>query len=611
MKRWIKILIIFIMVLITIGIISVLGSYSNTEQFTEVNLNEFRDLILKKSFSEISISGATAEGIVNANIVGNNTPNMFANLPINNTDDWINLMIQKDIPVKIKSYGEKISILSSVMNIIGSILGTIVYFLFLMYMFSGNGITSKKHEFVRSNVTFLDVAGMKVIKQEVQEVIDFLKYPKKYEALNCKTPKGIMLSGSPGNGKTLIAKAIAGESGVNFIATSAASFIEIFVGTGPKAIKELFQAARKNTPCVVFIDEMDSLGSRSNYAHGGGSEQNKTINQFLAEMDGLTNNSGILVIGATNDPSSIDPAALRSGRFDRHLSVSNPDYQERLLVLDLYCKSIPLDHSVCLDLLAKNTAGFSRADLANMINEAKIYAVRQHKKYVTSEHFKNAFDRICFGLPGDKIVDEALKNTAYHEAGHAFMYYYYAYDSVDKSKKILGLIYKATIIPYSTPQGQSLGFVMPENNDRKSVSKIYTEANIQVCFAGRIAEEMYFGLNNVTTGCSSDLQQAREMAERYVVMGSSTKYKLKFITKNKEIMSEGQKEELNNVINELMNDMEDKARQIMSDNKKSIERLALRLLEEETLTGQQIVDILEETIFLPVKYQVQSSIRLK
>jgi cell division protease FtsH len=555
----------------------------------DITLNNFRDLIMNKSITSVKLYGRTAEGLSKDGMIKTILPERIS--------DWVNLMIQKDVSVSIKQLAEKTDIVMIILSMLNAVIQTAAYFFFMRLLFGGNLLTSRTHQFVKSTTTFKDVAGMESIKNEVREVVDFLKNREKYEELNCRTPKGILISGPPGNGKTLIAKAIAGEVGINFIAASASSFIEIFVGTGPKAIRELFDAARKNAPCVIFIDEMDSLGKRNEGFGGGASEQNKTINQFLAEMDGVVPNQGILIIGATNNKDAIDPAALRSGRFDRHLTISNPSYKERVLVLDLYCRQVPLDHSVSLHYLANSTFGFSRADLENLVNEAKILAVREKKKYVNREHFKEALNKMYFGLPGEKPeINDELKNTAYHEAGHAYFYYIY--------RHLLGKIYRATLTPY----GNSLGHVMLENSDKKMKGKDALEADIQVALAGRLAEEIFFGIGNATMGCSSDLQNARKTAENYILFGLHEKYGMTFISTHKELMSEKEKSMLKDAVDDLINEMEKKTRDIMKNNKHHIANIAERLLIDDNLSGDQIADIVEKNTLLPIVRKVSSVI---
>ena len=598
-KKTIKILIIILIVVITIAILSVVDSYTADQgHVRDVSLNTFRDSIINKSFSDVKIYGNRAEGYVFPHLINDATREgvQSTHLP-QHFDNWVNLLLNRGIPVTIKNM-DKIDPISFLLNALSGLFSFIIYIFFLRMLIAPS-FSRRSFQFVKTNITFADVAGMETTKNEVKEIIDFLKNKDKYAVLNCRTPKGLLISGPPGNGKTLLAKAISGESGVNFIATSASSFIEIYVGTGPKAVRELFDAARKNAPCVIFIDELDSLGRRDNAYGGGAGETTKTINQFLAEMDGIISNAGIVVVGATNHPDMIDPAALRSGRFDRRIVVSNPDYKERLLVLKLYFSNIPLDHSVNIDKIARNTAGFSRADLENFTNEAKIIAIRNGCSFINADHCKDAFDKLIFGLPGDKTDQKKeLEKTAFHEAGHAFMFYIH--------HKIVGKIYKATIIPH----GMALGFVMPENNDKKSKTKAWCEAEIQICFAGRIAEEMFLGKENITSGCSGDLDQARREAEHYVVFGMSETYGFSFMSQNQRLWSEKESSLIRDIVSKLMIDMENQTREIMLKNRDRIEKLALRLLEEETLTGEQIIDILENKIFLPERRHMISAVNL-
>jgi len=596
-KRTLKILTIILMVVIVFIILIVFDGLHKGIATQEMSLNTLKNMINNRSIINIEIYGNIAKVIHlgDSNLQGN--VHMVV-LP-SYYNDWIHACIKSGIKVIIKGNQSPVSTKELLFSVTQSLMSVIYYLVFIRFIFSGNMLGGKQNELIKTNVSFNDIAGMKKEKEEVIELIDFLRNNEKYKNLGCRIPKGLLLSGPPGNGKTLFAKAIAGESGVNFIAASAASFIQIYVGTGPKAIKELFETARKNAPCVIFIDEMDSLGRRDELRGGGGdSETSKTINQFLAEMDGVVANTGILVIGATNNPDSIDPAALRSGRFDRTVVVSHPDYYERSLVLQLYLNRTPKDYSVNIDLLAKNTAGLSRADLESLVNESKILAVRNNRNFINIQDLRNSLDRVLFGLPGTIIEkDKELRNTAYHESGHAFIQYFY--------RSVLKKIYKLTIIPH----GKALGFLMPENSDKKSITKAQIEADIQVCLAGRLAEEIFFGSENVTSGCSSDLSQARSKAEHYVLYGMSN-YGFSSTTNVSEIRSEQEKTKIQEEVKILIDKMENKTREIMLENKNVIEKIALRLLEEETLTGEQISDIIENRKLLPMLFSISKAVNL-
>ncbi|MFM7625819.1 MAG: ATP-dependent zinc metalloprotease FtsH, partial [Gammaproteobacteria bacterium] len=357
------------------------------------------------------------------------------------------------------------------------------------------------------NVTFADVAGVDEAKQEVGEIVDFLKDPSKFQKLGGKIPKGVLMVGSPGTGKTLLARAIAGEAKVPFFTISGSDFVEMFVGVGASRVRDMFEQAKKHAPCIIFIDEIDAVGRHRGAGLGGGhDEREQTLNQLLVEMDGFEGNEGIIVIAATNRPDVLDPALLRPGRFDRQVVVPLPDVRGREQILKVHMRKVPVGDDVKPALIARGTPGFSGADLANLVNEAALFAARANKRIVSMDEFERAKDKIMMGAERRSMVmtEEEKRMTAYHEAGHAI---------VGISVPEHDPVYKVTIIP----RGRALGVTqfLPEQ-DRYSMSKRRIESAIATLFGGRIAEEIIFGADSVTTGASNDIERATDLARSMV-----------------------------------------------------------------------------------------------
>ncbi|HEY8191081.1 MAG TPA: ATP-dependent zinc metalloprotease FtsH, partial [Alphaproteobacteria bacterium] len=356
-------------------------------------------------------------------------------------------------------------------------------------------------------VLFDDVAGIEEAKSELQEVVEFLKDPQKFQRLGGKIPKGALLVGPPGTGKTLVARAVAGEAGVPFFTISGSDFVEMFVGVGASRVRDMFEQAKKNAPCIIFIDEIDAVGRHRGAGLGGGNdEREQTLNQLLVEMDGFEANEGIIIIAATNRPDVLDPALLRPGRFDRQVVIPLPDVKGREKILNVHVKKVPLAKNVDLSILARGTPGFSGADLANLVNEAALLAARRGKRVVAMEEFEDAKDKVMMGAERKSMAmsEEEKRLTAYHEAGHAIV----ALHEPESDP-----IHKATIIP----RGRALGLVMrlPER-DRISMSRAKLKADLAVAMGGRVAEELIFGYDKVTTGASSDIRMATDIARRMV-----------------------------------------------------------------------------------------------
>ncbi len=444
--------------------------------------------------------------------------------------------------------------------------------------------------------TFADVAGIEEAKEELQEIVEFLKEPNKFKRLGGKIPRGCLLIGSPGTGKTLLAKAIAGEAGVPFFSISGSDFVEMFVGVGASRVRDMFTQAKKHAPCIVFIDEIDAVGRHRGAGLGGGNdEREQTLNQLLVEMDGFNENEGVIVIAATNRPDVLDPALLRPGRFDRQIPVSIPDIKGRTQILTVHLKKVPMGDDVNVEVLARGTPGFAGADLANLVNEAALLAARLNQKYVTMDILENAKDKVLMGVERKSMIisDEQKKLTAYHEGGHAL---------VALHMPASDPLHKATIIP----RGRALGVTMrlPED-DRYSITRDKLEADIAVAMGGRVAEELIFGFNNVTTGAQNDIKMATILARRMVTQwGLSDKIGPMLIGDEKEevflghsmgrstVVSEKLLQDVDAEISNVIHKGHETAKKILTKNIDQLHNLATTLIEKESMTGQEIKDLL-------------------
>ncbi|MBP7709540.1 MAG: ATP-dependent zinc metalloprotease FtsH [Rickettsiales bacterium] len=444
----------------------------------------------------------------------------------------------------------------------------------------------------KTKVTFADVAGIDEAKQELSEIVDFLKDSKKYTDVGAKIPRGCLLIGSPGTGKTLLARAIAGEANVPFFSISGSDFVEMFVGVGASRVRDMFEQSKKSAPCIVFIDEIDAVGRHRGSGVGGGNdEREQTLNQLLVEMDGFSDNEGVVIIAATNRPDVLDRALLRPGRFDRQITVPNPDINGREQILNVHLKKVAAAVDIDSKTIARGTPGFAGADLANLVNEGALLAARHNQKMVTMKNLEEAKDKIMMGAERKSMVMQQSEKelTAYHEAGHAIT----AINCVNSDP-----IHKATIIP----RGRALGLVMrlPEV-DRFSVTRAKLHDDLVVAMGGRAAEELIFGYDQVTTGASSDISQATQMARGMVTRwGLSDKVGTidyseedgsKFYAAQKVFSEETGKvidEEVRRIVDEALQ----RAKQILNEKKADLEKLAKSLLEYETLSGDEIKDLL-------------------
>ncbi|MFN4099050.1 MAG: ATP-dependent zinc metalloprotease FtsH [Pararhodobacter sp.] len=451
-------------------------------------------------------------------------------------------------------------------------------------------LLTEKH----GRVTFDDVAGIDEAKDELEEIVEFLRNPQKFSRLGGKIPKGALLVGPPGTGKTLLARAIAGEAGVPFFTISGSDFVEMFVGVGASRVRDMFEQAKKNAPCIVFIDEIDAVGRSRGVGYGGGNdEREQTLNQLLVEMDGFEANEGIIIIAATNRPDVLDPALLRPGRFDRQVTVPNPDIKGRERILGVHARKVPLGPNVDLRIIARGTPGFSGADLANLVNEAALTAARKNRRFVTMDDFESAKDKVMMGAERRSMVmsEDEKKLTAYHEAGHA----------------VVGLhvpqhdpIHKATIIP----RGRALGLVLslPER-DQLSVTYTKYKSKIAMAMGGKVAEELIFGKENVTSGASSDIQQVTRIARAMVTQfGFSEELgHIDYANEQQSYLgnyqggssaSQETQKKIDEEVRKIVDEGFQTAKRILTEHADELKNLAEGLLEYETLTGPEITRVM-------------------
>ncbi len=448
----------------------------------------------------------------------------------------------------------------------------------------------------KNKVTFKDVAGVDEAKEELEEIVSFLKDPKKYTRLGGRIPKGVLLVGPPGTGKTLLARAVAGEAGVPFFTISGSDFVEMFVGVGASRVRDLFEQGKRNAPCLIFIDEIDAVGRQRGAGMGGGhDEREQTLNQMLVEMDGFESNEGVILIAATNRPDVLDPALLRPGRFDRRVIVNTPDILGRQRILEVHAKKTPLATDVDLERIARGTPGFSGADLENLVNESALIAAREERSKITMADMEKAKDKVMMGAERKSMVisQDEKKNTAYHEAGHALV-------GVKLPKT--DPVHKVTIIP----RGMALGLTqfLPRE-DQRSMSKIQAESLVAVMYGGRVAEELFF--EDYTTGASNDIERATDVARRMVCeWGMSEKlgplayqkqegpvFLGKQMSQGREY-SEAKAEEIDSEISRIVTEGYEKAKKILKENEKALREMAEALIEFETIDGDEVLAIVNE-----------------
>ena len=586
-------------VVIAVVLVAVFSKFNvPTAPSNNLSYSEFIQRVEQKSVSQVQISGQ--------NITGEGSSGKFQTYAPYNDPKLIDQLIVSGAKIDVKEPEGRSVFVDILVNTIPFLL-IIGLWIYIMRQMQGGGGKGGPMSFGKSKarmmtedqvkVTFADVAGCEEAKDEVFEMVEFLRDPSKFQKLGGKIPRGVLLAGSPGTGKTLLAKAIAGEAKVPFFSISGSDFVEMFVGVGASRVRDMFEQAKKHAPCIIFIDEIDAVGRKRGAGMGGGNdEREQTLNQLLVEMDGFEGTEGVIVVAATNRPDVLDPALLRPGRFDRQVVVPLPDVRGREHILKVHMRKVPLGDNVKPAILARGTPGFSGADLANLVNEAALFAARGDKRVVQMEEFEKAKDKIMMGAERKSMVmnEKEKSNTAYHEAGHA----------------IVGLIvpdhdpvYKVTIIP----RGRALGVTMflPEE-DKYSASKLNLESQISTLFGGRIAEEMILGKEGVTTGASNDIERATSIARNMVTKwGLSEKLgPLSYIDEEAESYLGSAAAQAKAVSDDTAHEIDDEVRRIIDTNyvraetilKENVDKLHLMaeaLIKYETIDTDQIAAIMK------------------
>ena len=596
-----------IIVVLTIGLYNMFKNPQNLKAVNQEKIifSEFLKEVDNGRVVEVQIQGNNIKGVM-AN--GKTFTTYSANYP-----NLVEKLSNSGVSISAVPKDEKMpSLLGVLLSWFPMLLLIAVWIFFMRQMQGGKGgamgfgrSKAKMMNEVKGKVTFNDVAGVEEAKEEVEEVVEFLKDPKKFSRLGGKIPRGCLLVGPPGTGKTLLARAIAGEAGVPFFTISGSDFVEMFVGVGASRVRDMFEQGKKHSPCIIFIDEIDAVGrSRGAGLGGGNDEREQTLNQLLVEMDGFDTNEGVIIIAATNRPDVLDPALLRPGRFDRQVVVSNPDILGREKILKVHAKKISMSPDVNLRTVARGTPGFSGADLANLVNESALLAARKNKRIVTSKEFEEAKDKVMMGAERRSMVmtEEEKKLTAYHEAGHAI---------VTLNEKAAYPIHKATIIP----RGRALGMVMqlPER-DEVSQTREQLHAQMAIAMGGRVAEEIIFGDDKVTTGAASDIEQATKRARAMVMRAGLSKElgPILYGENEEEVflgrsvarqqnMSEETAKKVDSEIKRFVDMGYQRARKVLTEKIEDLHKVAKALLVYETLTGNEIEDLINKNIYPPSK----------
>ena len=571
---------------------------ANTQNIDKISYSQFISKIKDGDVKEITIDGQNVSGTyMNGN-------KFSTTLPLFDDPNLPNLLIEKNVNTTIKPTSSSGTWWYILINI-GSLVLIIVFWMIMMRSISG-GANSQVFNFAKSKarlfienkpkITFNDVAGLEEVKEDLQEEIEFLRNPKKFSSIGAKIPKGVLLVGPPGCGKTLLAKAVAGEAGVPFFSVSGSEFVEMFVGVGAARVRDLFNEAKKYSPCIIFIDEIDAVGRQRGAGLGGGhDEREQTLNQLLVEMDGFDPNAGIIVIAATNRPDILDQALLRPGRFDRRIVVNFPDVKERETILKIHTRNKPLGNDINLPTLAKRTAGFTGADLENLVNEAALLAARRNKNKITMDELEEAIDRVIAG-PQKKtrvVSDEEKRVIAFHETGHAVV---------------------ADMLPHSDPvhrisiisRGMALGYTLQLPQEEKFIrTREQLLSEVTTLLGGRAAEELF--TFDKTTGAENDLRRATEIVRKMVTeFGMSDKLgpltfgrKTEFVFLGRDIASERDYSEqvayeIDKEVKKTIEDCFEKAKNILKENNEGVKKVVEVLIEKETIEGEELKKILDD-----------------
>jgi cell division protease FtsH len=569
---------------------------------TEINFSQFMNDVDQGNVHEVTVDGMQLRG------KHRDGSNFHTTIPAN-YPDMIKSLRDKGVAMTFRDANSS----SWPLQLLGTwapliLLGALWFFMIRQMQTGGNKALSFGKSRARllsmqqKKVTFKDVAGVEEAKEELREIIEFLREAQKFQKLGGRIPKGVLLVGPPGTGKTLLARAVAGEANVPFFSISGSDFVEMFVGVGASRVRDLFEQGKKNAPCIIFIDEIDAVGRHRGAGLGGGhDEREQTLNQLLVEMDGFESNEGVILMAATNRPDVLDPALLRPGRFDRRVVVSRPDVRGREEILRVHTRKIPLAEDVDLSVLARGTPGFSGADLANMVNEAALAAARQNRKAVLMFDFEVAKDKVLMGVERKSLIlSEAEKKvTAYHEGGHALV-----------AAKLPGSdpVHKVTIIP----RGMALGVTMQlPVDDRHNYTKEYLKTDLAILMGGRLAEELF--LNQMSTGAGNDIERATEMARKMVCeWGMSDLGPLTFGKKEEQIFlgreisqhrdySEDTAIKIDAEVRKLVNEGYDTAKRILEEGRDVLEKIAMALLEREVLDASEVMMLVEGKELPPMK----------
>jgi cell division protease FtsH len=583
-----------VVLFLLIALVTVMTTSSGTAGASEITYSEFQRQVDAGQIKEATIKGNKVSTVIN----GQRQVAVFREMEL----DFASRLQTKGVNVKVEDAESGGTILSYFISALPLLFIVGLWFFLMRQMQGGGGramsfgkskarLLTEKH----GRVTFDDVAGVDEAKEELEEIVDFLKDPTKFQRLGGKIPKGALLVGPPGTGKTLIARAVAGEANVPFFTISGSDFVEMFVGVGASRVRDMFEQAKKNAPCIIFIDEIDAVGRHRGAGLGGGNdEREQTLNQLLVEMDGFEANEGIIIIAATNRPDVLDPALLRPGRFDRQVTVGNPDIVGREKILKVHMRNVPLSKDVEPKTIARGTPGFSGADLANLVNEAALLAARRGKRSVGMREFEDAKDKVMMGPERKSMVmtQKEKEATAVHEAGHAI---------VNMLVPGNDPLHKVTIIP----RGRALGVTwsLPEA-DRLSYTKTWAEAKIAMAFGGRIAEQLVYGEEHLNTGASSDITQATSIARSMVTEWGMSELlgPLRYSPNEQEVFLGHSVTQRQNVSSEtarmidqevrrIVTDGEKKARQVLTDNRHLLDQLAAALMEYETLSGDEVSEL--------------------